>query len=97
MIGIFTHHVIANFSNLEIREDLSSPHYLLIDDKSGLSVISSGSTSLVTPQNSFVLNNVLYSSRITKNLPSIPKFAQDNSCFFEFHHIFFTVKDLHTH
>lgn len=92
-----THHVTADFSNLNIQENRSSPEQLLIGDGSGLPIISSGSSTLTTPTHSFALTNILCAPHISKNLLSVPKFAKDNSCFFELHPNFFVVKDLHTH
>jgi len=89
-----THHLTNNMSNLNIQSnDFSGNEQICIGDVSGLKITHTRTVSLSTSSSSFVLNNILVVPQITKNLLSVQKFAQDNNVYFEFHNLFFFIKD----
>lgn len=61
-----------------------------------LPITTTRSHTFTLPHHNLVLNNVLVSPNITKNLISIHRFAIDSNCFIEFDTIGHFVKDLHT-
>lgn len=88
-----THHVTSELSNINIREDQSSAYQLFIGDGTCLPVIASGSTTLKSFVHPLLLNNILCTPKISKNLISSSKFVQDNNCLIELHSNFFVVRD----
>ena len=68
----------------------------MIGDGTGLSITHTGSTSLLTNNSAFQLNDVLCVPDIKTNLISIYQFCVTNNVFVEFLPMCFQVKDLHT-
>jgi hypothetical protein len=75
---------------------LSDPSSIIVGNGSLLPITSTGSYSFTTPRRSLVLNDVLVSPSIIKNLISIRRFTIDNNCSIEFDPFGLSVKDLQT-
>jgi hypothetical protein len=73
---------------------LSSPSSIIVGNGSLLPITSTGSYSFTTPQCSLVLNDVLVSPSIIKNLIFVRRFTIDNNCSIEFDPFGLSVKDL---
>jgi hypothetical protein len=76
----------------------ATPHYshpssVVVGNDSTLPVTSVGASILPRP---FYLNNVLVAPHITHNLLSVRRFTTSNSCYIEFDHFGFSMKDLPT-
>jgi len=70
-----------------------SPSSIIVGNGSLLPVTATGSTQL---PGSFLLNNVLVSPNLIKNLISVHQFTSDNNCSIEFDPTGCSVKDLQT-
>jgi hypothetical protein len=75
---------------------LSGPSSIIVGNGSLLPITSTGSYSFTTPRRSLVLNHVLVSPSIIKNLISVRCFTIDNNCSIEFDPFGLSVKDLQT-
>ena len=75
---------------------LSGPSSIIVGNGALMPVTSTGSYSFSTPHRSLVLNNVLVSPNIIKNLISVRRFTTDNNCSIEFDPFGLSVKDLQT-
>ena len=75
---------------------LSGPSSIIVGNGALLPVTSIGSFSFNAPRHPLVLNNVLVSPSIIKNLISIRRFTTDNNCSIEFDPFGLSVKDLQT-
>ncbi|GJY24077.1 ribonuclease H-like domain-containing protein, partial [Tanacetum coccineum] len=67
-----------------------------VGDGHCIHVTNTGYSILSTPSKSLVLNNVLITPHIVKNLISIRQFVHDNDCTIEFDSFGFSVKDFMT-
>jgi hypothetical protein len=75
---------------------LSGPSSIIVGNGSLLPITSIGSYSFTTPRRSLVLNDVLVSPSIIKNLIFVRRFTIDNNCSIEFDPFGLSVKDLQT-
>ncbi|KAK1555207.1 hypothetical protein Q3G72_023368 [Acer saccharum] len=91
-----SHHVTADLGNLSLHAPYSGSDDVMIGDSTGLSITHSGSASLHTRNNSFILDNVLCVPDMKKNLVSISQFCNANNVSVEFLSSCFHVKDLRT-
>lgn len=88
------HHLTKNINNLNIHsEEYIDTHQIQVGDGSGLCIIHVGIASLSIFLKSFVLDNILAMLQITKNFISIQKLAHDNNDYFNFHDMYFFIKD----
>ncbi|EEC82022.1 hypothetical protein OsI_25984 [Oryza sativa Indica Group] len=74
----------------------NTPSHIIVGDGSPLPITATGSTHLSFPHRSFVLNNVLVSPEIIKNLIVVRRFARDNDVSVEFDKDGLDVKDFHS-
>jgi hypothetical protein len=65
----------------------TGPSFIIVGNGALLPVTSTGSLSFSTPHHPLVLNNVLVSPNIIKNLISVRRFTTDNNCSIEFDHL----------
>lgn len=86
----------GNISKSPPASKHNSLQRIIVGNGSVLPVIGTSFTSLSTPHTSFNLNNVLISPKIVKNLISVHRLTNDNSCSVEFDPYGFSVKDLQT-
>lgn len=70
---------------------------LHVGDGKGFPILHIGSSRIFSPNKTFQLTNILHVPHITKQLLSVQKFCLDNNVFFEFHTLFFVIKDVSTH
>jgi hypothetical protein len=75
---------------------LSDPSSIIVGNGASLPITSTGSFSFLVPCRPLVLNNVLVSPGIIKNLISIHRFTTDNNYSTEFDPFGLSVKDLQT-
>jgi hypothetical protein len=75
---------------------LSTPSSIIVGNGALLPIIAIGSHTFSFPCRNLVLNNVLVSPHIIKNLISIRRFTIDNNCSIEFDLFGLSVKDLQT-
>ena len=75
---------------------LSGPSSIVVGNGALLPVTSIGSFSFPAPRRPLVLNNVLVSPSIIKNLISVRRFTTDNNCSIEFDPFGLSMKDLQT-
>jgi hypothetical protein len=73
-----------------------TPSSIIVGNGALLPVTATGSSIFSLPHRNLVLNNVLVSPNIIKNLISIRRFTTDNNCSIEFDPSGLSVKDLHT-
>ena len=90
------HHVTADLNNLSLHAPYTGSDDVMIGDGTGLSITHTGSTSLLTNNSAFQLNDVLCVPDIKTNLISIYQFYVTNNVFVEFLPMCFQVKDIHT-
>lgn len=76
--------------------NLSTPSSIIVGNGALLPVTAIGSRTFSFPHRNLVLNNVLVSPHIIKNLISIRRFTTDNNCSIEFDPFGLSVKDLQT-
>lgn len=62
----------------------------------GMSILSHGSTSILTPNHTFYLHNILHLPKAPYNLISVHKFAKDNHWSLNFSSTHFSVKNLNS-
>jgi hypothetical protein len=74
----------------------STPSSIIVGNGALLPVTTTGSHTFSLPHRNLVLNNVLVSPNIIKNLISIRRFTTDNNCSIEFDPFGLSVKDLQT-
>jgi hypothetical protein len=74
----------------------STPSSIIVGNGALLPVTAIGSHTFSFPHRNLVLNNVLVSPHIIKNLISIRRFTTDNNCSIEFDPFGLSVKDLET-
>jgi hypothetical protein len=74
----------------------STPSSIIVGNGALLPVTATGSHTFSLPRRNLVLNNVLVSPHIIKNLISIRRFTTDNNCSIEFDPFGLSVKDLQT-
>ena len=72
------------------------PDQLLIGNGSGLTIHSTGSSSLSSRSHPLKLSNILLVLEIRKKLISVYRLTNDNSVYVEFHSNYFVVKDEET-
>ena len=91
-------HMTAHSSILSSPQppSLSGPSSIIVGNGALLPVTSIGSFSFNAPRRHLVLNNVLVSPSIIKNLISVRRFTTDNNCSIEFDPFGLSVKDLQT-
>jgi hypothetical protein len=91
-------HMTSEHGNLPdyCSSSLQNPSHIIVGNGSTLPVLGTGNTSIRTPHTQFLLSHVLHTPHIIKNLISVRKFTEDNSCSVEFHPSGFSVKDLQT-
>jgi hypothetical protein len=79
-------HMTADASNLSFTSLPSSftPSSIIVGNGALLPVTATGSHTFSFPQRNLILNNVLVSPHIIKNLISIRRFTTDNNCSIEF-------------
>lgn len=73
---------------------LHNSSHIVVGNGSTIPILGSGSTTLHTPSAPFTLHHVLHTPHLVKNLISVRKFTNDNSCSIEFDPYGFSVKDL---
>ena len=74
----------------------STPSSIVVGNGALLPVTATGSHTFSFPHRNLVLNDVLVSPHIIKNLISIRRFTTDNNCSIEFDPFGLSVKDLQT-
>ncbi|CAL9221762.1 unnamed protein product, partial [Arabidopsis halleri] len=74
----------------------STSESVIVGNGSSIPVTTIGSTSVRSNTKPLLLNNVLVTPDIVKNLISVRKFTRDNWCSVDFDPFGFTVKDLQT-
>jgi len=91
-------HMTADPGNLSTISPPSSltPSSIIVGNGALLPVTATGSHIFSSPHRNLVLNNVLVSPNIIKNLISIRRFTTDNNCSIEFDPFGLSVKDLQT-
>jgi hypothetical protein len=91
-------HMTAHFGILSSPQppSLSSPSSIVVSNDALLPVTSIGSFSFPAPHHPLVLNNVLVSPSIIKNLILVHRFTTDNNCSIEFDPFGLSVKDIQT-
>ncbi|XP_012699143.1 uncharacterized protein LOC105913792 [Setaria italica] len=91
-------HMTADAGNLSTMSPPSSftPSSIIVGNGALLPVTATGSHIFSSPHRNLVLNNVLVSPNIVKNLISIRRFTTDNNCSIEFDPFGLSVKDLQT-
>lgn len=90
-------HMTSNTGTLSLyNPSPTSPSHIVVGDGSRIPITSIGSTYLHHPNHSFVLNDVLVSPHIIKDLISARRFARDNSCSVCLDPFGFSVKDYQT-
>lgn len=82
-----TNHITSTANNLMQSVAFSGQNKIHVRDGSSLSIKHVGQSSFVSLfySKSPILRNLLHVPRVTKNLPSVSCFAQDNNVFFEYH------------
>ena len=83
-----THHLTHNRSLLQNKQSYSGVNKVLVGNGQRLNIDSVGLANIKTPSlshSNLVLKHLLHVPKITRNLLSVSKFAQDNNVFFEFH------------
>jgi hypothetical protein len=73
-----------------------TPSYIIVGNGALLPVTATGSHTFSFPHRNLVLNEVLVSPNIIKNLISFCRVTTDNNCSIEFDPFGLSVKDLHT-
>jgi hypothetical protein len=91
-------HMTADTGNLSSISPPSSftPSSIIVGNGAQLPIIATGSHIFSFLHRNLVLNDVLVSPNIIKNLISIRRFTTDNNCSIEFDPFGLSVKDLHT-
>ena len=91
-------HMIANAGKLSttFSPSSSAPSSIIVGNGALLPVTAIGSHTFSFPGRNLVLNDVLVSPNIIKNLISIRRFTTDNNCSIEFDPFGLSMKDLHT-
>jgi hypothetical protein len=79
-----------------ISPPFSSTPSIIVGNGALLPITATGSHTFSLPHRNLVLNNVLVSPNIIKNLISIRRFTTDNNCSIEFDPFGLSVKDLQT-
>jgi hypothetical protein len=74
----------------------STPSSIIVGNGALLPITAIGSHTFSFPRRNLVLNNVLVSPHIIKNLISIRRFTTNNNCSIEFDLFGLSVKDLQT-
>ena len=69
-----SHHVIADLNNITLHAPYDGSDDIVIGDDIGLHITNSGTTSLSTSPNSFILHDVLCVPHMKRNLLSISQF-----------------------
>ncbi|KAK8564202.1 hypothetical protein V6N12_036331 [Hibiscus sabdariffa] len=91
-----THHVASSASTLQEKNVYSGYGKVHLGDGTSLLINHVGSSFIEGTSRTLCLDQVLHVPKITKNLLSVAKFAQDNCVFFEFHADVCYVKDSRT-
>ena len=91
-----THHVTNDVHNLTDPTLYQGTDQLQIRNGSGLTIHSTGSSSLISRSHSLKLVNILHVPEIRKKLLSVYRLTNDNSVFVEFHATYCVVKDEET-
>jgi len=71
----------------------SGPGKVLVGNGSTLDISAIGSSTLPSTGKPLLLNNLLYTPAVTKNLLSVSQFSKDNQVYFEFHPSHCLIKD----
>ncbi|KAJ9567550.1 hypothetical protein OSB04_003516 [Centaurea solstitialis] len=90
-------HVAPDMMGFDSAESYYGDDNLHVGNSNALPILHIGSSRLYSPNKTFHLNNILHVPQIKKHLLSVQKFCKDNHVYFEFHAIFFAVKDTSTH
>ncbi|CAL9238006.1 unnamed protein product [Arabidopsis halleri] len=89
-------HLATNSGMLHSNLNRNTNESVIVGNGSSIPVTTIGSSSIRTSTKPLVLNNVLVTPDIVKNLISVRKFTKDNWCSVDFDPFGFTVKDLQT-
>lgn len=76
-----------------MRDDYSGNDQIHTASGTGMEIQQIGQSIVRFPDHKFLLNNVLYAPKPSKNLIFVHRFTTDNDAFVEFHPNFFLVKD----
>ena len=89
-------HMIADAGKLSTISPPSSytPSAIIVGNGALLPVTATGSHTFSFPHRNLVLNDVLVSPHIIKNLISVRRFTTNNNCSIEFDPFGLSVKDL---
>lgn len=89
-------HLAIDSGMLHSNLNRTTNESVIVGNGSSIPVTTIGSSSIKTSTKPLVLNNVLVTPDIVKNLISVRKFTKDNWCSVDFDLFGFTVKDLQT-
>jgi hypothetical protein len=89
-------HMTVDTGNLSTISPPSSFTPIIVGNGAHLPVTATGSYFFSFPHRNLVLNDVLVSANIIKNLISIHRFTTDNNYSIEFDPFGLSMKDLHT-
>ena len=88
-----SHHITFEIGNLSLADSYNGTDTVMMGNGEVLSIQNIGNSTLLAGDNTFRLNNVLHCPSSHYNLLSVRRFAQDNSCFFQFDDNSFVIKD----
>ena len=91
-----THHVTNDAQTLVDLALYQGPDQLQVGNGIGLTIHSTGSSSLISRSQPLKLVNILHVPEIWKRLLSVYRLTNDNAVFVEFHATYFVVKDEET-
>jgi hypothetical protein len=79
-----SHHMTSDLQNLSLHSEYSGTEDIMVGDDKTIPITHTGFTSLITPNNSFRLKQVLCSLHISQNLVSVSQFCFHNNTSIEF-------------
>jgi hypothetical protein len=88
-----TTHVTLDINNLTYTQCYTGNDTVHIGNGTYLSILHTGSATLLTNYHALQLSNVLHVPLITKNLLSVSQLTRDNNIFVEFSHTNCFIKD----
>ena len=86
-------HMTYDKGNLQHSSIYNGYNHVIVGNGTCLKISHVGDTTLYSPHGKLNLHDVLVVPNIKKNLISVTKLTEDNSCFFEFHYFGFQIKD----
>ncbi|KAL5722651.1 hypothetical protein ACHQM5_006144 [Ranunculus cassubicifolius] len=88
-----THHLTADLNNLQLQSPYTGPDTIRVGNGNNLSISHTGRSTFQVGTRHYVMNNLFHVPSISSNLLSVSQFCKDNSVYFEFHPLFFVVKE----